>query len=79
MKRINEEAWNKLKNEIIENLKNSNPMIKAVCLIDEIADKIKDLKQKIETMEAVKLKELIQSEEEFLNKINEILEDDINE
>lgn len=70
---------NELLCEILEKVKDKNPLMKALYLENKVDIKRLELPMKLEKMESTKLEKFIQVEEEYLNKINEILEDDINE
>lgn len=70
---------NELLCEILEKLKDKDPIMKALFLDHKIDNKRRDLPTRLEKLEPTKLEVFIQLEEEFLNKINELLEDDINE
>lgn len=70
---------NELLCEILEKVKDKDPIMKALYLDHKIDNKRRDLPTRLEKLEPAKLEVFIQLEEEFLNKINELLEDDINE
>ena len=72
-------ATNELVGKILETQKDKNPIIKALYLDHKIDNKRMNLPMKLEKLDPTKLEEFIQLEEEFLNKINEILGDDNNE
>lgn len=72
-------AMNELVGKILETQKDKNPIIKALYLDHKIDNKRMNLPMKLEKLDPTKLEEFIQLEEEFLNKINEILGDDNNE
>ena len=72
-------AINELVSEILEKVKDKDPIMKALYLDLKVDNKRMNLPMKLEKLEPTKLEEFIQLEEEFLKKINEILGDDTNE
>ena len=73
------EAMNELLSELLEKTKDKDPIMKALYLDHKIDQKRRMLPMRLEKLEPAKLEVFIQLEEEFLNKINELLEEDINE